>query len=351
MIKNPKVFVCDDWNLADNLDEIAEGLRVHGVNVVRGPKSLKGSKIVYSQEDYKLFEDADVALFSSRSVCDKKVIEACKKLKGIVVPSIGTDTIDMNYCGEQGIVVGNGSVPENYMCVVEDNIMHMLMSVRKPWLSLEVTAGKIEKPSQKDMWIRMFNGMTVGLIGLGRIGNLVAKRLDAFGVKVLGYDPYIPLERFPDFVVHCETLEEMLPQVDILALYVVINESTKNIINKDTLSKMKSSAYLINTSRPQAVNEDDLYNALKDGVISGATLDVTDIEPLPMDSKLRELDNILIYPHVAGYSRSYYEAMTKTGIENILNILNGEPPKYIVNPKVLGLWEKKFSSEYKERLS
>lgn len=349
MLKDAKVFICDDWNMDDNMAEITEGLLAQGVTVIRGPKTERGVKLIYKEADYPLFEDADVLMFSSRSVCDRNVIDAAKKAKALVFPTIGADTTDVPYAREKGLILGNGAIPQNALSVAEANIMHMLMAMHKPLKSLEITAGKTKKPSMRDMWSEIIFGKTVGMIGMGRIAKLIAERLHALGVNIVSYDPYLPPDKFPEYVARCETLEEMLPQADIVGLYVVVNETTTNIINKRTLSMMKPSAHLINTSRGQTVNEEDLYEALKNGVISGATLDVTAVEPFPMDSKLRELDNVLVYPHVAGYTRSNYLGITPAAIENIMSVLNGQPPKYCMFPADIAAWKNRFAAEYAER--
>jgi D-3-phosphoglycerate dehydrogenase len=157
---------------------------------------------------------------------------------------------------------------------------------------------------------------------------------------MLAYSPTLTQEKAPGYVKVC-TLEEVIRESDYLGLYVVINKETYNIINKKTLEMMKPTAYLINIARGEAVNEEDLYEALKNGVIAGAALDTYHLEPLPQDSKLRELKNVILTPHIAASTIEQYEGAVRNAVENITNVLEGKLPKYCKNPEIANQWYRK----------
>jgi D-3-phosphoglycerate dehydrogenase len=332
--KRPVVFLADDYVLKDNFDEIAEELERKGIQVVRGPKTSPGTKLVYRKEDYlSLFGNADVLMFSSRSICDQSVIKACSKARAIINPSIGMETVDIQSATEQGIIVGNGAILENVISVAEAAVCAVLMLAQQTLKSIRYSREKGGKPPIKQSWSTMLCGKTVGFIGFGRIARATAERLASFGVKMVAYSPSLTEKNVPAYVKSC-TLEEVLVQSDYLGIYVVINEGTKNIINERTLRMMKSSAYLINIARGEAVDESALYNALKNGDLAGAALDTFQVEPLPMDSPLRTLENVILTPHMAGSTIDNYLGITKTAVENISRVLHGELPLYCKNLEI-----------------
>lgn len=343
MIENPVVFIAEDYILKDNLDEISEKLRENGVKVVRGPMPIPGVKLVFQPQDYeKYFSEANVMMFSSRSVCDEGVIDAGKRLIGIVNPTCGMDTVDTEYATKNNIILGNGPVPGNINSVAEATIMMMFLLLQRPDLSLKVTNGELEKPPMKEIWHQALWKKKVGILGFGNIGKAIASRLVPFEVEILASSPHLTTQNAPEYVTACSQ-ETLFRECDIVCICVVINESTKDIVNRHTLSLMKKTAFLINTSRGGAVDEDALYEALRDKKIAGAALDNTKIEPLPMDSKLRTLDNIFLLPHMAGYSIENYKGITETAVHNIMNILNEEKPVYCKNAQIESQWRERIS--------
>lgn len=339
------VFICHDYILAETLDEIARLLLTHGVEVVRGPITSPGQKLTYRKEDFgRLFERAEVMTFSSRSVCPREVILAAPRLRGIVNPTIGVETVDIEACNELGIIVGHGATPQNFLIMAEATVLLMLTLMYQPNATQEVLRGTRQrpKPTEKDPWARMMLGRTIGLIGLGRIGRGVVERLSGFGVSILAYDPFANEDDLPDNV-RLTTLETLLRESDIVSLHVNITGSTRAMISERELALMKQDAYLINTARGEAIDESALYRALRDKHIAGAALDNFIVEPLPQDSPLRTLDNVILTPHMIGHTRDVFASLPVAAVENITRILRGDPPLYCKNPEILDAWRNRIA--------
>ena len=175
--------------------------------------------------------------------------------------------------------------------------------------------------------------MTVGIIGLGRIGTAFAKRVHAMGCKVIGYDIYTKhVQENPELsFIELKSEEEVLKNADLISLHCGLNKDNAKFMNKDTFAKMKRGAYIINVARGGLINEEDLAEALKSGQIGGAGLDVTIKEPLPMDNPLRSAPNIVITPHMAWYSvQAASDLKTKCAEEAVRGAL-GQTPRCQVN--------------------
>jgi D-3-phosphoglycerate dehydrogenase len=178
-------------------------------------------------------------------------------------------------------------------------------------------------------------GKTIGILGFGRIGMRVGTRARAFGMKVLAYDPYLS-EQSPAVTesgAELLPLEEVLAQADILSLHVFLNAQTRGLINAERLGLMKRGAYLVNTSRGPVVDEKALIAALQNGLLAGAGLDVMEVEPIPADSPLLKMPNVLLTPHMASYSEEGDLAHHHRTAEIIQQVVRGGLPerKVVVN--------------------
>lgn len=180
------------------------------------------------------------------------------------------------------------------------------------------------------------HGSTLGIVGLGRIGSAVARRAKGFGMKVLYNNRKRDLAKEVQLGVEYAGIDDLLSRSDFVCLHTSLNASSTQIINKHALSKMKRSAYLINTSRGQVVNERDLAKALKGGLIAGAGLDVYEREPLPKSSPLARLGNVVLLPHIGSATVQTRSKMGEVAAGNVIDVLDGTGPKsaYLVNPEV-----------------
>jgi glyoxylate reductase len=179
------------------------------------------------------------------------------------------------------------------------------------------------------------SGATLGILGYGRIGKAVAKRARGFEMRILYYDPK-PMEPSGESEVQATAVDfdTLLREADFVSVHTPLTEQTYHLIDRQALAKMKPTAVLVNTARGPVVDPQALYQALKTGEIFAAALDVTDPEPLPPDSPLLELDNLLVVPHIASASRETREKMSWMAAENLVAGLKGERLPHCANPQV-----------------
>ncbi|MEM3490285.1 MAG: phosphoglycerate dehydrogenase, partial [Nitrososphaerota archaeon] len=231
----------------------------------------------------------------------EKVLLATSELKLIMKHGIGIDNIDLNAATRLGIAVAN--TPGANTCAVADfTVMAILALLRNFYQAVYST--------KLGEWKRFLGNelgcVTVGLIGTGRIGKEVARRLFGFGANILAYDVVQDLSLVQQYNVHYISFEELLGQADVISLHLPLTSETRRIIGRKEFSMMKPTAYLVNMARGELIDESALYKALKDGLIAGAALDVYTKEP-PQDSPLLALDNVLVTPHIAAYTKEAME--------------------------------------------
>jgi D-3-phosphoglycerate dehydrogenase len=183
--------------------------------------------------------------------------------------------------------------------------------------------------------ITRIKGKTVGIIGLGRVGRQVAKRIKGFDVNLLAYDPYIPADIFKTYNAKRVDYNTLLLQSDIVTFHVPLNDETRYMISTNQLKKMKKKAILINAARGGIVDEKALFNALKKKEIAGAGLDVLEQEPIQKDNPLLRIDNVIITPHMGWYSEDTVDEVQRIAAEQILQCLQGKVPTNLVNKDVL----------------
>jgi len=181
------------------------------------------------------------------------------------------------------------------------------------------------------------SGKTVGLIGVGRTGKLVASMCkQGFGMRVIGYDPYLPAD-IAKSILDVEmkaSLSHVLQEADMVSIHVPLTPETRNLFCAESFKIMKRGAVLVNVARGGIVNEDDLYTALTDGTLAGAGLDVFDAEPPDAMNPLFKLDNVVLTPHNAGMTAESVQRMSTTLAQDILRAVNGQPPVNMVNSQI-----------------
>lgn len=254
------------------------------------------------------------------------------QLKVISNHAVGFDNIDIPAATARKIPVGN--TPGILTDATADFAFALLMATARRVVEGDryVRAGQWKTWGPSILLGPDVTGATLGIVGYGRIGQALAKRASGFDMRILYYDPMVaPNSPLPGTSVDMETL---LRESDFISLHTLLNEQTRHLINRDTLALMKPSAILINTSRGPVVDGQALYEALKAHQIFAAALDVTDPEPLPMDSPLLELDNLVIAPHIASASKPTRDKMSLMAAENLLAGLKGERLPTCVNPEI-----------------
>jgi lactate dehydrogenase-like 2-hydroxyacid dehydrogenase len=265
---------------------------------------------------------------------DGEVMDAAGPgLKVISNHAVGVDNIDLEAATARGIPVGN--TPGILTDATADFAFALLLAAARRVVEGErfVRAGKWKTwgPSLL-LGVDVF-GATLGIIGYGRIGQALARRATGFNMRILYFDPSFPTSD-PSLPGAAVDLETLLRQADFVSLHTPLTEQTYHLIDKRALDLMKPTAILINTARGPVVDLQALYQALKAQRIFAAALDVTDPEPIPLDSPLLELDNLIIVPHIASASRSTREKMATMAAENLIAGLRGERLPNCVNPEV-----------------
>lgn len=267
---------------------------------------------------------------------DVEVMEAIgKNLKVISNYAVGFDNIEVAEATRRGIAVGN--TPDVLTNATADFAFALLMAAARRVVEADasVRAGSWKTWGPAILLGADLTGATLGIIGFGRIGQAVARRALGFEMRILYYDPSIG-ERNLKFQGEQVTLERLLRDSDFITLHAPLNPQTRRMINTDTLELVKPGAILINTARGGLIDQQVLYEALKSRKLAYAALDVTDPEPLPKDSPLLTLDNLVITPHIASASRTTRERMAVMAAQNILAGLNGQRLPWCVNPEVYG---------------
>jgi len=248
----------------------------------------------------------------------KKVLQKAKKLKVIVKWGTGIDSIDQEAAKHLGIPVYN--TPNAFSEPVSDTVMGFVLSFARNIFRSDqmMKSGGWEK-------IRCYSlsEQTIGIIGIGNIGRLVAQKANAFGMQIYGTDiKEIPEEITKTLNITMVDKETLLRESDYVSLNCTLNETSHHLISKPQLQFMKNTAILINTARGNIVNEPDLIKALENKIIAGAALDVFEVEPLPQDSPLRRFENCLLLSHNANSSPLYWQKVHKNSIKNLIKELN-----------------------------
>jgi D-3-phosphoglycerate dehydrogenase len=274
-------------------------------------------------------EEADLLKYAGQfdgTVCGddrytSRVIEACvPRLKVISKWGTGIDSIDAQACSRYGVKIGR--TPNAFTTPVADTVLGYLLafSRRQPWMDKSMKSGEWDKIPGKTL-----SESTLGVVGVGNIGKAVTRRARAFGMQVLGND-IVDIDHvfISESGIEMTSLEDLLARADFVSLNCDLNPTSRHLMNADTFALMKSSAVFINTARGPIVHEAALIEALQAGRLAGAALDVFEMEPLPSDSPLMKMDNVLLAPHNANSSPAAWERVHWNTIKNLLDGLGIE---------------------------
>lgn len=278
--------------IADNMED----------EVVAEIKKL--GTVVYKPTDLpKELEDAEVLIVRSATKVTGELVGAAKRLRILARAGVGLDNIDVNACEINGIKVINtpGASTNAVAELTIGLIISTLRKVQKAHLQM-----KQKIWDKKNLTGEEIDGKTLGIVGYGRIGALVAKKAHALGMKILAADPKPMQDGIAEFV----SAEQLFKAADVISLHAVLAPETRKMINKNSIAKMKKGVYLINIARGELIDEDAVYEACKNGKIAGVALDVYQQEPY--NGKLLELDNVYFTPHLGASTR---EAQLRIGRE------------------------------------
>lgn len=277
--------------------------------------------------------DADAAL-SEYAPWTRRVLEECKNLKVISNTTIGVDNIDLEAAKDLGITICN--VPGYCAYEVADHAMALTLACLRNVVFYERKVREGVWDINQAPTMDRIAGQKMGLLGFGRIPQMVAKRAQGFEMEVYAVDPFIPAEVAEKAgVTLLDSYEDIMATCDIVSCHLPLLPDTEGCINKSVFDKATRHPIFINTSRGKVINEADLVEALKNGTIRCAGLDVVEAEPADFNAEIFALDNVVITPHAAFYSETALEEVRRRSAQNVTNVLTGSdgPVDYIYKPE------------------
>ncbi|MDO7786042.1 C-terminal binding protein [Desulforamulus aquiferis] len=273
-----------------------------------------------------------VGLINQYAPISRKVMEALPNLKVVARYGVGVNTIDLPAATDLGIIAAN--VPDYCMDEVSDHAMALILACARKVVLMNNEVKKGNWDYKVSIPLYRVRGKNLGLLSFGRIAQALAKKALAFGMNLLVFDPYVPESVAKEYGAKLVSLEELLKEADFISVHSPLTPETEHMISTKEFAMMKKSAFIINTGRGPVIDEEALKQALGEGLIAGAGLDVLEIEPPAAENPLLKMDNVVINPHVAWYSvEAEAELRTKTA-RNVAEVLQGYFPKYLVNKDV-----------------
>ena len=308
-----KIVVPDDEPPVFTATTEEKRLRQLGEVVIHNSRALSDAELL------KRIADADIVLnIRSTSVFTANVMENSHRLKLISIYGVGYDNVDISSASKLDITVTN--TPGYSTVAVSEMALTLMLAVARKIVQNDRTIRSGE-------WARGYAsqlcGKTLGVIGTGSIGQRMIQLGKAIGMEVIAWTFHPSPERASQYGVEFVSLEDITRRSDVLSIHVLASPETSNLISKRELTMMKPTTLLINTSRGSVVNEPDLIEALNNDTIAGAGLDVFAAEPLPADSPLRSLDNVVLSPHTAAMVPEATLAGLSMAVDNIANFLQG----------------------------
>ena len=275
-------------------------------------------------------KEAD-GILNQYSLFTRSVLENLPRCKVIARYGVGVDSIDLKAATDLGIIIAN--VPDYCMDEVADQTVALILSLVKKTAFFDRRVKSGDWDFRQGMPIRRIKGMTMGLVGCGRIGLEVANRISAFGVRVIAFDPYI---KKAGEKIELTDLDTVLKESDFISVHCPLNESTRHLIGEREFQKMERRPLLINTSRGPIVDENALIQALEKGQLSGAGLDVLEKEPPGSLNPLLKMENVILTPHMGFYSVESISELKRRTAEGVSDVLMGRKPRSVVNGGVIG---------------
>ena len=301
-----KIFVADD------VSESGLGpLRSAGFIVEKRP-GLKPPELI------EALKDCEGLIVRSETKVTAELLEAANSLRVIGRAGVGVDNIDVAAATIRGVVVMNA--PDGNTITTAEHTVAMLVSLARsiPQASSSLKAGRWDR--KKFIGVEL-QGKTLGIVGLGRIGRVVASRARAMGMLIVAYDPFIAPEQARDLEIELAPLDEVFARADFLTVHTPLTSETRGLIDRDALGKMKQGARIINCARGGLIDEDALYEAITSGAIAGAALDVFSEEPPPADHKLLQLEQVIVTPHLGASTKEAQEGVAFTVAEQMRDFL------------------------------
>ncbi len=307
---------------------IAEEIADAGLDRLRSAGFIVDVQLNKSADElHAILDGAHALIVRSATMVDAAMLAAGKQLVVVARAGVGLDNIDVEAATKQGVMVVNA--PQSNVLSAAEHTMALILSIARnvPQAHSALTAGRWERSKWEGIELA---GKTLGILGLGRIGTLVAQRARAFDMRLVAYDPYVSAERGRELGVEMTTLERVVEQADVLTIHLPKNKETTGIINADMLKRAKRSLRIVNVARGGIADEADLAEALRNGTIAGAALDVFTKEPVT-DSPLFGLGNIVVTPHLGASTREAQDRAGEVVADMVQLALNGDFVPFAVN--------------------
>ena len=307
---------------------IAEEIADAGLDRLRSAGFIVDVQLNKSAEElHAILDGAHALIVRSATMVDAAMLAAGKQLVVVARAGVGLDNIDVEAATKHGVMVVNA--PQSNVLSAAEHTMALILSIARnvPQAHSALTAGRWERSKWEGIELA---GKTLGILGLGRIGTLVAQRARAFDMRLVAYDPYVSAERGRELGVEMTTLERVVEQADVLTIHLPKNKETTGIINAHTLKRAKRSLRIVNVARGGIADEADLAEALRNGTIAGAALDVFTKEPVT-DSPLFGLGNIVVTPHLGASTREAQDRAGEVVADMVQLALNGDFVPFAVN--------------------
>ena len=312
---------------------ITQPLHKDGVAILEADDIEVGVSNTGEPEGYLPYiQDAD-GLIIRIGYIDRETMEKCPNLKVIGRPGVGVDNVDVKAATELGIPVV--IAPRANSRSVAECAFTMMFAAAKDLLRADKETRKGNFKVRSEYKAYEIGGKTLGLIGYGNIGSILAQMSAAVGMSIIVYDPFVKAETVEKLGYRYVTdITPILKEADVISLHVPLTDSTRNLIAKPQLEMMKKNAIIVNCARGGIINEKDLFDALQNNVIQAACLDVFEKEPVPSDDPLLSLDNVIAYPHMAGQTKEAASNVATGAARGVAAILRGEKWPHVCNPEV-----------------
>lgn len=306
---------------------VSDSLAEEGLEALRKLFAVEYRPKCTPEELLSIIPEFDALIVRSGTEVTAEVIQAGTRLKIVGRAGVGVNNIDLKAANERGIIVVN--VPDGNTISATEHTFGMMLALARniPQAHASMKAGEWER--NRFMGVQLYNKV-LGVVGLGRIGQEVAKRAAAFGMKVLGYDPYVTARQAAQIGVELMALDDLLPQCDFVTVHTPLIPATRGLINAERIARMKRGVRLINCARGGIIDEKALAQGLASGQIGGAALDVFEVEP-PTDSTLMGFDQLIATPHLGASTEEAQVLNAMEIVKQVSNYFSGQPVRNAVN--------------------
>lgn len=307
---------------------VSDPVSVQGVELLQQKYEVDVKTGLPIEELIRIIPEYDALVVRSETKVTKAVLDAAVKLKVIGRAGVGVDNIDVPEATKKGVIVLNA--PEGNTVAATEHTVAMMLALARNIPQAHASLKNGQWLRSKMMGVEM-RGKTLGILGLGRIGSGVAKRAQAMEMNIVAYDPFISADQAKAMGIKLVELAEIFPVADFITLHLPKTAETKNLLNKETFAKMKPGVRIINCARGGVVNEIDLAEAVEQGIVAGAAIDVFEKEPVDFDNPLLKLDQVIVTPHLGASTAEAQVGVAVDVAESIIAVLKGEPISTAVN--------------------